>query len=227
MPLLFLAVGFLMIAYLPGLWVRRVMARHHRPANRYPGTGAEFARHLLARLELETVAVERTEPGMDHYDPMERVVRLGPDNHDGRSLTAMAVAAHEVGHAIQHADGYRPLLWRTRLVRSIQVLQRSGSFLMLAAPVAMVLTRSPAAGLLMVAGGFLTLGTGVLVHLATLPTEVDASFRRALPLLEAGYLKEEDRQGARRILTAAALTYVAAALGSLLNVWVWLRMLRR
>ncbi len=98
---------------------------------------------------------------------------------------------------------------------------------MLAAPVAMVMTRSPAAGLLMVAGGLLTLGTGVLVHLATLPTEVDASFRRALPLLESGYLKEEDKSGARRILTAAALTYVAAALGSLLNVWVWLRMLRR
>ncbi len=226
MPLLLLFGLFVLIAWVPGMWVKRVMARHHQPADRYQGTGAELARFLLRKLDLEHVRVERTDPGTDHYDPSSRTVRLGPENYDGRSLTAVAVAAHEVGHAIQHADGYRPLVLRTQLVGVVQKVQRAGSFLLLAAPVAMLLTRSPAAGLLLLAGGLLSMGTAVLVHLLTLPTEVDASFKRALPLLEAGVLRPEDRGGARRILTAAAFTYVAAALSSLLNVWVWLRMIR-
>jgi len=226
MPVLLMLGLFVLIAWMPGVWVKRTMARHHQPANRYQGTGAELARFLLGKLNLGHVRVERTDPGTDHYDPGSRTVRLGPENYDGRSLTAVAVAAHEVGHAIQHADGYQPLVLRTRLVGFSGKAQRAGSFLLLAAPVAMVLTRSPAAGLLLLVGGLLSMGTAVLVHLLTLPTEVDASFRRALPMLEAGVLKPEDRAGARRILTAAAFTYVAAALGSLLNVWVWLRMIR-
>ncbi len=216
----------LVLIYGPSLWVRRVMARYHSPRDRYPGTGAELARDLLRRLDLAHVRVEETGSGGDHYDPAERAVRLGPENYSGRSLTAVSVAAHEVGHAIQHADGYQPLRWRTRLVRFSHAAQRLGAVLLLAAPVMMVATRAPAAGLLFLAGGGLTMGSAVVVHLVTLPTEVDASFRRALPLLEAGYLKPEDTPAARRILTAAAFTYVAAALASLLNVWVWLRLLR-
>ncbi|WP_253483302.1 zinc metallopeptidase [Natronocella acetinitrilica] len=216
----------LLLAYGPSVWVRRVMARHHQPVDRYPGTGAELARDLLQRLELPHVKVEETTSGGDHYDPRDRAVRLGPENYKGRSLTAISVAAHEVGHAIQHADGYQPLRWRTQLVMATRAAQRIGAALLLAAPLIMVITRMPGAGLLLFVGGVLTMGTAVLVHLVTLPTEVDASFRRALPLLEAGYLKPEDRPGARRILTAAAFTYVAAALGSLINVWAWLRLIR-
>ena len=215
-----------LVIFGPAWWVKRVMARYSEPADRYPGTGAQLARHLLDQLGLEAVKVERTDSG-DHYDPEARTVRLTPGNHDSASLTAVTVAAHEVGHAIQHADGYKPLLWRTQLVRMVQGIQKLGVVLFALIPVAMLVFRLPRAGLTMLVLALAALASGLVVHLATLPTELDASFRRALPLLEkGGYLKDDDRPHARRILSAAALTYVAASLMGLVNFWMWLRMLR-
>ncbi|MCC5858543.1 MAG: zinc metallopeptidase [Ectothiorhodospiraceae bacterium] len=213
------------LAVAPGLWVRRVMARYHRPENRYPGTGGELAEHLLRRLELDHVRVEESTAG-DHYDPLERAVRLSPRNFRGRSLTAVTVAAHEVGHAVQDAFGYAPLHWRLRLVKLSRYAQILGAGLLIAMPVIVAVTRAPAAGGILMVAVLLSMGSAVLVHLITLPTELDASFRRALPLLEAGYLKPGDEPHARRILLAAALTYVAAALMGLFSVWAWLRLLR-
>ena len=211
----------------PGLWVRRVMERYSRPEDRYRVTGAELARELLHGLGLGHVRVEVTEAG-DHYDPDAETVRLSPAHHGGRSLTAVTVAAHEVGHAVQHAAGYGPLLWRQRLVRATRRTQQLGPGLLMAAPVVAGLTRAPGVALLMVLGGLLSIGSAILVHLVTLPTEWDASFRRAMPLLErSGHLYPGDRFHARRILTAAALTYVAQSLASLLNFWTWFRMLVR
>lgn len=211
----------------PSLWVRWVMQRHSAPRDDFPGTAGELARHLLGRLGLQDVAVEETEGG-DHYDPEARAVRLAPEHLRSRSLTAVVIAAHEVGHAIQHHAGYRPLALRSRLAGLARGAERTGALLMMALPVMAGVTRSPAVGLLTLAAGVLSLGTSALVHLVTLPVELDASFRRALPLLKAGrYLPAADEPAARRILTAAALTYVAASLLSLLNVWRWLRLLRR
>jgi uncharacterized protein len=213
--------------FLPQWWVKRVLRRYQEPENRYQGTGAQLARHLLDHLGLEDVAVETTGPGADHYDPEARTVRLSPENHDRASLTAITVAAHEVGHAVQHADGYKPLIWRTRLVKGLQKWQRVGVVLIALMPVAILALRLPRAGLMLLILGMATLASGIIVHLMTLPTELDASFRRALPLLEkGGYLKPGDRPHARRILTAAALTYVAGSLMGLVNFWWWLRILR-
>jgi len=221
-----LGLALLAVIVLPGWWVQRVLRRHATPADRYPGTGAELARHLLDHLGLEAVAVETSKIG-DHYDPEARAVRLSEDNFNSRSLTAITVAAHEVGHAIQHADGYQPLMWRTRMVRSVQVFQKVGMVLIALMPVALLALKVPQAGLMLLALGLAALASGILVHLATLPTELDASFRRAMPLLvKGGYLKPEDRRPARRILTAAAMTYVAASLMGLVNFMWWLRMLR-
>ncbi|ABI57162.1 zinc metallopeptidase [Alkalilimnicola ehrlichii MLHE-1] len=226
--LIILAVVVLAVLYLPGLWVRHVMAKYSTPADRYPGTGAELARHLLRRAQLDEVAVEMTDPGADHYDPEARAVRLSPDNYRGRSLTAVTVAAHEVGHALQHASGYPPFKARGHLVRLAAGGQRLGAIMMFAIPVVTLLVRMPAPGLLLFLAGMLSMGLAAVVHLVTLPTEWDASFGRALPMLERGrYLKPVDYPHARRILTAAALTYVAQSLMSLLNIWAWLRMLRR
>ncbi|MFP4208497.1 MAG: zinc metallopeptidase [Wenzhouxiangella sp.] len=215
------------VIFLPQWWVKRVLARYRTPRDRYPGTGAELARDLLSRLGLEAVRVERSEPGQDHYDPEERAVRLSPEHYDFGSLTAITVAAHEVGHAVQHADGYRPLLWRTRMVKSLNKLQRVGVILIALMPVVILALRLPSAGVALLVVGLASLASGIVVHLMTLPTELDASFRRALPLLVKGdYLRREDRRHARRILTAAALTYVAASLTGLLNFWYWIRVLR-
>jgi len=225
-----LVLTLLVIAALvfgPGLWVRRILERYSVPDDRYSGTGAELARHLLDKTGLSDVLVERTPQG-DHYDPEDKAVRLTDDKFDGRSLTAITVAAHEVGHAIQDHEGYAPLRIRTRLVRSSRNVERLGAGVLIISPFIGVLTRAPGLGVLMFGAGLLTLGTSTLIHLATLPTEFDASFGRALPMLDENQiLKSVDRPHARRLLRAAALTYVAASLMSLLNIARWWAILRR
>ncbi|MCZ6801153.1 MAG: zinc metallopeptidase [Nitrospirae bacterium] len=211
----------------PQLWTKWVFKRYRGHREEYDGTGGELARHLLDRFEMTNVQVETTELG-DHYDPQAKVVRLTPDNYNGKTLTAVTVAAHEVGHAIQDKTRYKPLEERTKLIRVAQGAQKIGSFLMMGIPLMAGLTHSPAGGLLVFMAGLAVMSIGALVHLITLPVEWDASFRRALPVLEQGnYVSVEDLQGARRILTAAALTYVAGSLMGLLNIWSWIRFMRR
>jgi Zn-dependent membrane protease YugP len=211
----------------PGWWVRNVMSRYASPEDRYDGTGGELARYLLDSKNLQNVKVEETPKG-DHYDPAKKVIRLTPENLNGRSLTAVTVAAHEVGHAIQDATGFAPLKIRTQLIMLTRPVERLGAGILMAAPLIGLLTRAPLISLLMVLGGFMSLGATSLVHMVTLPTELDASFKRALPLLENGnILKPVDLPHARRLLTAAALTYLAASLASLLNIARWWALLRR
>lgn len=211
----------------PGLWVKRVLDRYSLPDDRYSGTGADLARHLLDLHGLEQVVVEATADG-DHYDPEKKAVRLTEDKFNGRSLTAITVAAHEVGHAIQDKQAYGPLRWRSRLIRASRKFERLGAGVLLVSPFIGAFTRAPGLGILMFAAGFITLATTTLVHLATLPTEFDASFARALPMLDKhNILIPVDRSHARRLLTAAALTYVSASLMSLLNIARWWAILRR
>jgi Zn-dependent membrane protease YugP len=211
----------------PGLWVKRVMERYSKPVDRYPTTGGETARKLLDSLNLNQVGVELSESG-DHYDPESKMVRLLEQNLGGRSLTAVTIAAHEVGHALQDASGYAPLKMRTRLVKWVAPVEKTGAALLMATPIIIGLTRVPVAGLLMFLGGLLTLGSSVVIHALTLPTEFDASFGRAMPLLaDQGILKPVDEPHAKRLLQAAALTYVSASLMSLLNIARWWAILRR
>lgn len=220
-------VAILVLVFGPGLWVRRVLERYSSPADRYAGTGAQLARYLLNKHGLQSVAVETTDQG-DHYDPAAKAVRLTPEKFEGHSLTAITVAAHEVGHAIQDKQGYAPLRFRTYLVRVARPVERIGAGALMVAPFVGALTRAPSIGIIMFAAGFFTLATSTLVHLATLPTEFDASFARALPMLDRHrVLKDADRPHARRLLTAAALTYVSASLMSLLNIARWWAILRR
>jgi len=223
--LLLIVVGLVIVG--PQLWTRRVFAKHSTPRPDYPGTGAQLARHLLDRFNLQHVKVEPTETG-DHYDPAIKAVRLTPAIFDGKSLTAVTVAAHEVGHAIQDHLGYRPLAERTKLVRVAHGAEKVGAVLMMGIPIAAAVARTPAASVAVMMAGLATMGISTLVHLLTLPVEWDASFRRALPVLKQGeYLAPGDERGARSILTAAALTYVATSLASLLNLWRWISFLRR
>ena len=223
--LLFLLILAVLIG--PQLWTKWVFKRYRGHREDYAGTGGELARHLLDRFQMAHVTVETTERG-DHYDPSAKAVRLLPDHYHGKSLTAVTVAAHEVGHAVQDQIGYGPLRERTTLIRWAHGAEKIGAFVMMGIPLVAGLTRSPAGGVLVLLAGLAVMSVGALVHLVTLPVEWDASFRRALPILEQGhYLPPKDMEGARRILTAAALTYVAASLGGLLNIWRWLTLLRR
>jgi uncharacterized protein len=227
MHFVLIAAVILGLVFLPGLWVKHVLAKYSSPPDRYKGSGADLARYLLDRHDMHDVTVEQTEQG-DHYDPIAKAVRLTPEKYHGRSLTAIAVAAHEVGHAVQDRTNYLPLRLRHRLVLSMRGVERLGAGMLMLAPLVGAFTRAPSIGILMFAGGLLSLGTATLVHLVTLPTEIDASFGRALPMLDEGdVLPPEDRPHARRAGCAAAFTYVAASLMSLLNVARWWAILRR
>ena len=224
--ILIVLVGMLCLATLPQMWVRRVIAQHSAERADYPGTGGEFARHLLDEMKLRDVKVEETPLG-DHYDPEAKAVRLMPERFNGRSLAAVVIAAHEVGHAMQDATGYGPLAARSRLAKQAIQFERVGAIVMLAAPIVMIVLKSPHVILIEVFAGMLIMAMTILIHAVTLPTEYDASFRRALPILKAGnYIKAADMASARELLRAAAFTYVAAAAMSLLDVARWLRVLR-
>ncbi len=225
----FILIGLLLLSVLvgPRLWTRLLMQRYRRERSDIPGTGGELAQHLLSRFELTDVGVEATDAG-DHYDPDARMVRLNHANFDSRSLTAVAVAAHEVGHAIQHQRKEAGFRLRDRWVRMAALAERFGAMAMLGIPVLTLLTRHPAPGILLFIVGLASLGGRTLVHLITLPVELDASFGKALPILrQGGYLAPRDEPAVRRLLQAAAMTYISASMFSLLNVWRWLRLLRR
>lgn len=217
------AIALLALIFGPSLWIRHVLNAHSVDRPDLPGTGGEFARHLLDEAKLHDVKVEVTAEG-DHYDPNDRAVRLTPIHHDGRSVAAVAVAAHEVSHALQHAGGEKIFTLRMDLVRNLVWVDRLATAILILVPVVFVLVKSPALAIVQIAAALALLGIHVMVHLVTLPVEFDASFGKALPVLEGrGYLSQRDLPAARSVLNAAAYTYVAAALVTLVNVLRWFR----
>src|SRR6185436_10018608 len=128
---------------------------------------------------LPSVIVEPTDKG-DHYDPEAQAVRLTPAHHDGRSVAAVAVAAHEVSHAVQHARGERPFARRLALVKQLIWVERAASVILMATPLVFILVKSPALAILQVGAGLALLAIRIVVHAVTLPVEFDASFGKAL-----------------------------------------------
>lgn len=226
----FLVVGFILLfilTTLPSLWTKHILNKYNTPHEEIPGTGLQFAEHLINKLELTGVRVEETQAG-DHYDPIEKVVRISSAYAHSNSLTAITVVAHEVGHALQDKEDYPELKQRTALIERAAIMQKFAGIALMITPVLIPLTHSPIVGVMTFTAGFIAMGVPVIIHLSTLPVEFDASFKRALPLLKEGeYLSQSDQGTARRILFACALTYVAASLSSLFNLWKWLKALKR
>lgn len=169
-------------------------------------SGAEAARILVQRNNLN-VTVARSPGGSlsDHYDPRSRTVRLSPEVFDGRSVSALSVASHEVGHAIQHAYGYKPLDFRTSLFPLASFASQSWTIFFFM-------------GILFGSTNFfinvaiMLFGLGLLFQLVTLPVEFDASRRALAQMSDQGLLGSSEIVGARAVLKSAALTYVMAAL---------------
>lgn len=221
MIVLILLVILAVACFAPSFWAKRVLRLHAQDRPDIPGTGGEFARHLLDIAHLEQIGVETTDQG-DHYDPTEKMVRLSHQNYAGRSLTAIAVAAHEVGHALQDRDGYQPLRIRSVYARYAGYFEQVARGILVLSP--MMIAVSPKLAMLQLVLGLLVMMGQVAFHAITLPVEFDASFARALPILKGGgYVHEEDMDKATSILRACAWTYVAAALMSVINVARWLR----
>ena len=229
-PMLYLLLAIIVIACLAGpqVWGKHVLEKYNRQDDSIRGTGAQFARHLLEKLELgQKIQVEETQQG-DHYDPHQKCVRLNQQHFRQMSLAAMVIAAHEVGHAIQDMEDNHWLRRQQRMVRVAQAISTVAPIALAVAPVLLLFTRSPAVTALTLLIGAGSMAVGVIVQLMTLPVEMDASFNKALPILQqGGYLAPGQQQGARRILQAAAMTYLAASLYQLLNFAYWLRLLRR
>ena len=225
--MILLGLILVVVVFAPSLWVRWVMNAYSEDLDGMPGTGGELAQHLIERFGLESVKVETTEGG-DHYDSVDKRVRLSQANFSGRSLTAIAVAAHEVGHAMQDHQNDPRLLFRTKLVPIANKVARFSAGAIWAAPIFALITRHPVPFWALAACGLGGLLIRMMVHLVTLPIEWDASFGKALPVLKAGsYLGAKQEQAVTKILRAAALTYVAAALADVLNLTRWAALLLR
>lgn len=203
-------------ALILSLWaqykVQSTFKRFSKVGVRSGMTGAEAAAAILRASGLDGLKIERHEGFLsDHYDPRSRTLRLSPDVYDGRSVSSVAVAAHEAGHSLQHAAAYGPLALRSQLVPVVQI----GSQLWYLPFIAGLFLDM--AGLIWVAIGLF--GAVVLFQLVTLPTEFDASKRARAMLSSVGIVRTRDEEdGVARVLNAAAMTYVAALLSSLVQL---------
>jgi Zn-dependent membrane protease YugP len=187
-------------------WLRNTYGTWMKRANASGLTGREAALAILQANGVHDVKVEMVK-GMltDHYDPSSKTVRLSEGNYGRASVAGMAVAAHEVGHALQHSHGYTPLRWRTSLLPVASIGSQWGPML---AMLGLFFSSGP--NILLTIGIWLFAGA-VLFHLVTLPIEFDASRRALRQLDRLGIVTSQDAGGARAVLTAAAMTYVAAA----------------
>ncbi len=227
--MLLVIIGILLVVliFAPQWWVKHILAKHHQPLDGMPGTGGELARHLLDRFELSHVQLEAAQEGADHYDPESNTVRLSPSYLNGKSLTSIAVAAHEVGHAIQFNRKERVSFLRRKYLKKAHQLQRLGASILVALPLIAIIIKVPHLMIISGAIGLMTLLISVLAYAAILPEEWDASFNKALPILKQGdYVPSAYLSSIQTILRACALTYVAAALADVLNLWRWLVILR-
>ncbi len=184
-------------------WLHKTYATYSRVPNRRGLSGAETARIVLESEGLRQVRIEPV-PGMltDHYDPLKKAVRLSEPNYASASIAALAVAAHETGHAIQDARRYTWLVVRHQLLPAAQIGSNLGPWLFI---IGLVIGALGLAKL-----GLYLFGAAALFQLVTLPVELDASRRALRKLKELNLLSPEELPGARKVLTAAAFTYVAA-----------------
>lgn len=185
-------------------------------------TGAEVARRILDAHGLFHVRIERVHGHLtDHFDPRSNVLRFSDSVYDNASASAVGVAAHEVGHAIQHAEGYAPIIWRTKLVPAVNFASR---FSWIAIMIGVFVTYSSyVLGSYVIYAGIILFAATTLFHLVTLPCELNAS-KRALTELElCGWYSEGELAASKKVLGAAALTYVAALAMSLIQL---LRLIR-
>lgn len=204
---------------LPQLYARHTMKKNSQERGDLPGTARQLLVHLKKKFNLTALKISST-PLMDHFNPETNTVCLTPDKLDSKSLTAVAVAAHEFSHALQFAEGSYFLRLRTSLAKLADQIRRLFNFALLIG--LFFAFAQPSILVLFITLWILALAVGVLVHLITLPVELDASFTRALPILEE-YLSQSDLAVVRDILRACAYTYLAASLASFFAIFYILR----
>lgn len=191
--------------------VTSTTSRYLKVKTRRGYTGEQVARKILDSNGLYNVSIEMVRGRLsDHYDPRSNVVRLSQDVYYGTSITSVAVSAHECGHAMQHAKGYTPLKLRSALVPVVSFASNISWFLI---AIGLFMTRGPLLEI-----GILLFSASVIFQIITLPVEFNASNRAVVQLANLGIVEGKESNQSRKVLTAAALTYVAAALTSVLQL---------
>jgi len=176
-----------------------------------PFTGIEFGGKIINEYKLNNIVIEPTDKP-DHYDPDKKKVCILKHRLDKRSITSLAIICHEIGHALQDKEDYKPLMWRQKMIKKTQLFQKIGSVLIfVGAPTIYTLTKSPFLTLICALITLGCLSTNVLIHLVTLPVELDASFKRALPILKK-YVPKENLKQCKSVLRAAAFTYLGQSI---------------
>jgi Zn-dependent membrane protease YugP len=217
-----------LLFFIPGmllsLWasarVKSTFREYSQVGSRRGYTGAQAARELIRQRGISGVQVEETTGFLsDHYDPRHRVLRLSPEVYHGRSLASLGVAAHEAGHAIQHAKAYGPLKFRSYVVKPAMIGSNIGTV------VASIGLAMQFSGLIW--AGIVLFSIFVLFTLVTLPVEFDASKRAVAALQETGMIDADEVDGTAAVLKAAAMTYVAAAITAVLQLLYFVMRARR
>lgn len=211
-PTYILVIIGLLISLAASGMVNSAMKKYHKVQNSTGITGADCARRILDNEGLYYVQVEDLgDNGGDHFDPSANAVRLSHQNYCGRTITAMGVAAHECGHAIQHAKDYTPIKIRTALVPVVNIGSSASMPLIL---LGVVLSWNQ----LLIQLGIIAFSLTVLFQLATLPVEFNASSRALERLEHYGIVTAQENKGCRKVLSAAAMTYVAGTLAAVLQL---------
>lgn len=222
-PLYFIIVGpALILSIVAQIWVKRAFGKYSQVATSGRQSGAQVAEQIVSAAGLG-VRVERVTGFLsDHYDPRSRVLRLSPEVFDGRSVSAVGVAAHEAGHALQHAKGYLPLQWRTAMVPITTISSNLAWPLLMIGFIIMSASGATGLGQQLVLGGIVLFSAAVVFQLITLPVEFDASRRAVAVLRGHGMVTTAELGGVQKVLTAAAMTYVAAAAAAVLQLLYFL-----
>lgn len=209
-PTMFILIPGILLAIYAQAKIRGTFNRYSKIAARSGMTGAQVAKRLLENNQIYDIAVEQT-PGKlsDHYDPTAKVLRLSPEVYNSNSLSALGVAAHEVGHVMQHQFGYAAFSIRNAIV-PIANIGSYAAFPLLILGLFMGIPQ-------LVQIGVIAFGAAVLFQLVTLPVEFNASSRAIHSLEMGGYLIGDEVTASRKVLNAAALTYVAATVMALLQ----------
>lgn len=214
-PMYFVIVGpAIVLSIVAQVWVKSAFSKYSKVGVATGLSGAQVAERIVAQAGLG-VRVERVQGFLsDHYDPLHRVLRLSPDVYDGRSISSVGVAAHEAGHALQHARNYVPLKWRSALVPVTKI----GS--MLSWPLLLIGFMLGSLGLIKI--GIIFFSAAVLFQIVTLPVEFDASRRAVGVIQQMGIVTTSELVGVKKVLGAAAMTYVAAAAASIAQLLYFL-----
>ena len=211
-------VLFLLITIIPVIWINSVFKKNDKILPNMPFDGYEFGDQLIKEFKLQDVRLEKTLIG-DHYDLEQKKVKVREERLKRKSLTSISIVCHEIGHAIQHAEGYSPLITRTKLVQNTQWINKISTLIIYTGLPLIFATGSLSLIKPCVIIVLLSMLIGLVIHLITLEVELDASFNKAFPIIKKK-IPEVYHDACYSILRAAAFTYVIGVFKNLISLRV-------